>query len=152
VPYKLNPDFNFKGQVLNFLLGVFSFFKGKRKTPSYINHFYYGSQWWMLNNDAISYIVSFLTNHPDYVNFHHHTLLPDEVFFQTILLNNTSESHLKFSNDNFRHIIWEVGSNHPKIIQLEDYDSLLRSSSLFARKFDLNSEIVSKIEKNVLSC
>jgi hypothetical protein len=52
-------------------------------------------------------------------------------------------------NDNLRYIAWTTkGSSHPALLTIEDKDSLLASSKLFARKFDteLDEQILDIID------
>ena len=77
----------------------------------------------------------------------------DELFLQTVARN--SEFADKICNPNTmptvpdtRHIDWARGSNNnPYIFKESDYEELMNSSALFARKFDLNidKKIVEKL-------
>lgn len=150
VPFRLKPKFNFKGHVLNILLGLVSLPKGRRKPPKEIKCFYYGSQWWMLHKTTINYILEFLGKNPDYLAFHNHTLIPDEIFFQTILLNHSNHNELGLINNNYRYMCWQPSSDHPKILGMEDSDSLLNTPDLFARKFEFESAVLEFTINNVL--
>lgn len=141
IPYYLKPKYNFKGHVLNVLLGCYSIFKGKRKKPKGIVDFYYGSQWWMLYKNDVEYIVKYIDENPNYLKYHEKTLLPDELFFQTILLNSLNIVDLNIINNNYRYIIWEENSNHPKSLNINDINSLKNTNSLFARKFNFENDI-----------
>ncbi|MPM10364.1 hypothetical protein SDC9_56695 [bioreactor metagenome] len=149
VPFKLKPKFNFKGHVLNMILALVSIPKGKRKPPKCIKNFYYGSQWWMLNKTAIDYILEFLNSCPEYINFNRFSLLPDEFFFQTILLNSSTLEHLNLVNNNYRYTDWDQNSNHPKMLSIVDYKNLMDSSALFARKFEYPSDLICQIQKTI---
>lgn len=82
-----------------------------------------------------------------------HSVCGDELFLQTVARN--SEFADKICNPNTmptvpdtRHIDWERGSNNnPYIFRESDYEELMNSSALFARKFDLNidKKIVEKL-------
>jgi hypothetical protein len=135
IPPRYKPKLNLNGHILNMLLGSLTVFKGKRKKPSRINEFYYGSQWWMLYKDTVKYIMNFVDENPDYLKFHQHTLIPDEIFFQTILLNAEENIQFKIVNKNYRYMIWEENSNHPKILVKRDIHKLYETDALFARKF-----------------
>ena len=77
----------------------------------------------------------------------------DELFLQTVARN--SEFAEKICNPNTmrsvpdtRHIDWERGSNNnPYVFREADYEELMKSKALFARKFDLNidQKIVEKL-------
>jgi len=49
---------------------------------------YCGGQWWALSRGAMSYILDFMGSHRRFVDFYKHVLIPDEMFFQTILGNS----------------------------------------------------------------
>jgi hypothetical protein len=60
--------------------------------------------------------------------------VPDESFFQTILINSRLADRIV--NDDLRYIDWSEGRASPRILTSDDLDSLLASGDLFARKFD----------------
>jgi hypothetical protein len=49
---------------------------------------YASSQWWALSRDAVGHILDFVRANPRLVRFYKHTLIPDEMFFHTILGNS----------------------------------------------------------------
>jgi hypothetical protein len=49
---------------------------------------YAGSQWWALTRDAAAYILDFVAANPRLIRFYRHALIPDEMFFQTVLGNS----------------------------------------------------------------
>ena len=138
--------------IANKFLTVIPFFK--RKFPSYLKP-YVGSQWWSITLPAAKYILEFIKQHPDYLHFHRHTLIPDEIFFQTILLNTTDTS-LKESivNDNLRYIVWSRPGvkDFPLLFRINDYQELIDSGKLWSRKFDPNTDslILDSLDKYAL--
>ncbi|MBD2101116.1 beta-1,6-N-acetylglucosaminyltransferase [Leptolyngbya sp. FACHB-261] len=94
-------------------------------------HCYAGSQWHTLSYRCIEHIHQFVQSHPAFVDHYRHTLIPDESFFQTILLN---EDSLKICNENKRYVSWRPP--YPAILGVEDFDELVASNKHFARKFD----------------
>lgn len=67
---------------------------------------YCGGQWWALSRDAISYILQFVESHRRFVNFYKHVLVPDEMFFQTILGNSPFASRIA---RNLTYVDWTQG-------------------------------------------
>lgn len=66
------------------------------------------------------------------------TLCPDEIFVQTVLWNSPFRERLFSTADDItkaslRHIDWQRG--HPYVWQDADFDELMASGALFARKF-----------------
>lgn len=97
-----------------------------------------GSQWWIIDMPAVSYILQFVREHPEYARFHRFTFAPDEVFFHTILLNATDQ-HIRKNilADHLRFMTWrDTKSGHPDILTSSDWPALRSSPALFARKFD----------------
>lgn len=78
------------------------------------------------------------------------TTTADEIFFQTILLNN-EEIKDEIINKNLWYIIFEnKQDNSPKTFKIEDYDKLISSDKLFARKFNINEDKKILLELNKL--
>lgn len=77
----------------------------------------------------------------------------DEVFFQTVLINSKYKDNLynlqydDAAIGNMRLIDW--GRGNPYVFSSSDYDQLISSELLFARKFQwtTNSDIVEMLEK-----
>ena len=77
-------------------------------------------------------------------------LCADEIFIQTILWNSPFRERMHCTNNantgSMREIDWEHGS--PYIWQDHDYQTLINSNKIFARKFNSNQMgIVYKIQK-----
>jgi len=96
---------------------------------------YGGSQWWSLHKECVDYLLE-VCNDGNYIyDFYKKCLIPDEMLFQTILMN--SEYKNRIINDNLRYIDFYSGPEFPKILRIEDYDKLISENRfLFARKFD----------------
>ena len=76
------------------------------------------------------------------------TLIADESFFQTVLMNTSFVGNL--INDDKRAIIWIPDGNiklRPKTFTGEDLQYLLEGDNLFARKFDdtIDKDIIDDI-------
>jgi Core-2/I-Branching enzyme len=109
-----------------------------------------GSAYWIISRTALRAITAFLEANPSYVPFFEHVDIPDELFFQTILLNGSEAERCV----NFRlHYTEWSRSPAPAILTTEDYPYLVESSCLFARKFDqsVDAEILDLIDENLLS-
>jgi len=105
-----------------------------------------GSAYWCLSRDHIEYLDKFVRENAGFVRFFWHVLLPEEIFFQTILLNSPFGDRLV--NDNLRCINWS-GTWHPDVFRLEDFKVLAKTDCLFARKFDISvdAEVLDKIDQ-----
>jgi hypothetical protein len=78
-----------------------------------------------------------------------HAAHPDEIFFQTVLLNSRLASTVV--NTNFHAVKFQSHSPHPRTFRLDDYDGLIRSPMFFARKFDevLEPRIIDRLERHL---
>jgi len=134
-------------------------FRTARQFPSYVRP-YTGSQWWCITRRAAEHICAFLARHPDYLAYHRHSMVPDEMFFQSILLGSTGPGlEGSFVNGNLTYLEWRVpyprpaGYRYagPAVFTAADFDTLMRvDNKLFARKFDIDkdSKILDLIDEN----
>lgn len=109
-----------------------------------------GSSYWCLSRACIEYLYGFISNHRRYLNFFRYVDVPDELFFQTILLNSSLAGSIV--NDDARFISWkDITSGSPAILDRSDFANLVSSPKLFARKFDqtVDSEILDMIDRAI---
>lgn len=99
---------------------------------------YGGSQWWCLTGEMVDYIVQFLQENKKYERFFKYVEIPDEIFFQTILLNSPYKD--KIVNDNLRYMVWRDNTESPSVLMKNDFNELLNNTNLFARKFDVEKD------------
>ena len=105
------------------------------------------ANWFTITNPAAHYIQTFLREHPDIVRFFKYSWGADELIFSTILYNSRFKDQIE---NNLVYVNWSgpiIG--HPKILVTDDYDRLIHSGKLFARKFDAetDSNILTMLEK-----
>lgn len=119
---------------LNLILNLFiRIIKGKRKFPENYSP-YGGSAWWCLSREGVEYLNTFTFENPEFIKFFEHVFIPDEIFFQTVLVNSPLKN--KIINSSLTYDDWSTNAAHPKLLCVEDYEKLLSSGKLFARKFD----------------
>lgn len=109
---------------------------------------YIGNQWMILSRKFCEF-VSFAPEVKKFKKFYRNTFIPDEGFFQTVLMNTSYKSILV--NDDQRIIDWVPSGNiklRPRDFTSKDAHFLLASKGLFARKFDENvdGEILNMLE------
>lgn len=112
---------------------------------------YGGSQWWCLSKDCLKYVRDFTQQNPKFVNYFKYTFIPDELFFQTIVLNSPFQANV--TNDDLRYVDWDnPNPNVPATLLKDDFEKLTSSSKLFARKFDMSRdrEILNLIDQQIL--
>ena len=141
--------------------------KIKRKIYPKFNS-YYGSQWWCLTHDCITYILKFVKDNKDYMRFHRYTLCVDEIFFTSIIkaspfAKNISHDFeqtddiLKFKKSNIHachYIDWNtIGVTLPKVLDMDDSENLVNSTALFARKFEpeISKELIDYLDTKISS-
>jgi hypothetical protein len=109
---------------------------------------YAGSQWHTLSYRCVEYIREFVQQNPAIVNHYRCTLIPDESFFQTILLNHSLWNIL---NHNKRYIDWN--GSKPAILTTQDFDRLISSDCHFARKLDLtiDAQLFDRLDQHIHS-
>jgi hypothetical protein len=102
-----------------------------------------GSSYWCLTRECTEYINAYIGGHPEFVRFFSYVDVPDELFFQTLMLNSPLRDAI--INDDLRYIRWtEPDYGSPAILTEADFADLVTSPKLFARKFDVT------VDPNVL--
>lgn len=101
----------------------------------------FGSSWFSITDEFAFYILE----HWDYLlDSFKHTFAPDEIYVQTLAYNSKFKDRLYYDkmDDNYlacmRYIDWERGN--PYTFTIDDYEELMDSGCLFARKFDIKTE------------
>lgn len=112
---------------------------------------YIGGQWMILTRDCCEFICN-STEVKKFEEYYTNTLIADESFFQTVLMNTTFSGTLV--NDDKRAIVWipdGLIKLRPKTFTNDDKEFLLESKCLFARKFDDNvdNNIINTIEASI---
>lgn len=104
----------------------------RRRVPAALEP-YGGSAYWCLSSRLVHFVHGFLSENPDYVRFFRHVFVPDELFFQTIIMNSKLRNTIE--NDDLRYLDWSR-EPAPAVLTHDDLSALLAASQLFARKFD----------------
>jgi hypothetical protein len=119
----------------------------KRQIPGGLTP-YGGGRPWVLEREAVRYIDDFVRAEPSFVRFFEHVLHPDELFFQTILLNSPLAATIV--DDHRQYVKWRGGAS-PAILTIADLDDLLASRCLFARKFDyaVDEDILDRLDEQL---
>jgi hypothetical protein len=102
-----------------------------------------------LTYECLDYVHRFVAEHPSFVSFFRHVKYPDELFFQTVILNSplVEEVH----NDHLMYLRWDHAA-HPATLVEHDFPQLASSEKLFARKFDIERDatILDMIDQRLL--
>ncbi|QZA78754.1 beta-1,6-N-acetylglucosaminyltransferase [Deefgea tanakiae] len=105
----------------------------QRQLPSPLQAIHAGSQWWILSERACKTMLSWLEINPNVTAFFKRTLVPDEMFFQTVLMHTGLAN--KLNPKSMRHLEWNKGAWSPKTFQADEIKTLNNRPELFARKF-----------------
>jgi hypothetical protein len=111
---------------------------------------YFGSNWLRFSNKAVNYLLKVIENEPEYVHFFKTTMLAEEHFFHTILLNAEEKDRGPIINTNFTFCHWKRAPElYPVPLGMNDLAHLLSSGDLLARKFDytFDTEILDYLDK-----
>ena len=94
-----------------------------------------GPNWVSVSNDFVGYL---LTKELECMTIYKHSVCPDEIFIQTVLHNSHFKDKLYDVVDEYkgcmRLIDWKRGN--PYIFNKNDFNEIMSSDRLFARKFD----------------
>ncbi len=121
--------------VNHIVVQIFPFLK--KRLDKNLNY-YGGSQWWSLTKESIHYLYNYIQDNPSYCKFFKYSHIPDEIFFQTILLN--SELKPKVVSTNKRYIDWShPEKGMPAVLEINDFEILTKTDSFFARKVDFKT-------------
>lgn len=109
----------------------------RRKLPEKLVPFY-GGAYWCLSFDCIKYLFDYVNRNRNIVNFFRFTFIPEEIFFQTILVN--SELKASLIDDDLRYIDFSEHKAHPALLGKDHYDRFINTHNIFARKFDSSKD------------
>ncbi|WP_234736905.1 beta-1,6-N-acetylglucosaminyltransferase [Tellurirhabdus bombi] len=99
--------------------------------------FYFGSNWVRLSWKATNYLLKKVASFPEIATFFRRTLVSDEFFFQTLLLNASEEERGIIINSNCTFTHWNRPPEaYQTPLSMNDLESSLTSQCLFARKFN----------------
>jgi hypothetical protein len=104
-----------------------------------------GSQWMILSRSFCEHVAT-RSNVWRARLFFRNTYVPDESFYQTLLMNSPFRHTLV--NDNRRFIDWTSGPERPRILRTSDLSRLTNCDALFARKVNarIDNTLVERLE------
>ncbi|GHV81412.1 hypothetical protein AGMMS49944_32030 [Spirochaetia bacterium] len=107
----------------------------KIKTRPLDYDFYGGANWTNYTHNCVKKIFEYLQKDKKYINRFKWTNCADEIFYQTIIHQNDG---LNIEDNCLRYVDWESGPEYPRTLRMDDYETIMKSGALFARKFDFN--------------
>ena len=109
-----------------------------------------GTQWVSVTDDFVSYLIS---NKREVLNTYHHTFCSDEIFVQTLCWNSPFRKRIYDEANEGHGCMRMIGWTDNQIVEWEekDYDKLIQSYALFARKFSSKHlDLVDRIMETML--
>lgn len=116
---------------------------------------YQGAQWFSITDELVHYL---LENRAFIEELYKSTICSDESFVQTMIMRSDFKDRLSQTDMSYtdyhsimRMIDWVRGN--PYVFRSEDYDLLMNSDYLFARKFDQNVDpaLIDRIYETIIS-
>ncbi|MBS1745481.1 MAG: glycosyl transferase [Bacteroidetes bacterium] len=95
------------------------------------------ANWFTLTTKAAQFCLDYLKQHPAVIRYFKYCWGADEFIFSSILYNNGFRNNIE---DNLFFVKWIEGKGHPEILTIDDYDTMIQSGKLFARKFDIQTD------------
>ena len=109
---------------------------------------YFGSNWFSITNELVKYILE----NEEWINVSFkYSSCADEVFLQTLVCNSKFKKNLFMNifNNDYKSCLREIDfkNGNPYIYRINDFNKLINSENLFARKFDsrIDKEIINEI-------
>ena len=138
-------------KLINAFIYALQFLSGKRRNKlGDFTEIYKGMVWVSLPSEVANYIITFLNSNSSFVNDLHHTTIPEEFFFQTIIMNSKYKENVIC--DNLRYTDW-TGKNGsiPSYLDESDFNQICDSNSFFARKINkkISGKLIQKCEEQM---
>ena len=96
---------------------------------------YGGSSWWALSQACVRHVLARVAREPGLLRFFRHCACPDELFFQTLVMNSPFAHRVL--GHNFRYLQWpDDGARNPRILVEADFPRIAASQAHFCRKLD----------------
>ena len=108
-----------------------------------------GATWWNLGRRAVERILS----NPELTDYLvqrlRSTIVIDEAFFQTALLNSAGGLDIVNNHRRFYRFSKAGGAAHPDVLTIRDADAILASDAFFVRKVDeeASAELLDRLDE-----
>lgn len=121
------------------------------RSKKYMPTLYKGCTWCSLTHDAVEYILSY---EPWIRNRFRWTFGADEIYKHTLLFNSSFKNQMYSIKGEYEACLrlqdWQRGN--PYVWTMADYDEIMQSKMLFARKFDSkNMDVVTAIYNKLMN-
>lgn len=126
-------------------------FNPQRTVPAHFKRLYGGSNWISITSACASYICEYHRKHRSFYRRLRFTLAPDEIYFNTIVLNSPFAKNTV--NNNLRFYVWNHGAASPKNLSVKHFFDICTCDAIFARKLEpgISDDLVSCIKKYIFN-
>ena len=116
----------------------------KRGFKYFNGNLYGGGTYWSISREAIKVVVEYLDNHPNYLRRFRHTSIAEEICLPTLWCN----IDIPLINDYKRYIDWGPDSATPQLLTEKDYEKIVSSGAIFARKMasGVSGRLIEKLD------
>lgn len=110
-----------------------------------------GSAWLVVTRSFVEYCIWGWDNFPRTILMYFTNFISSpEGYFHTIICNIEEFRSTAIGHD-LHYIAWDTPpKQHPRILSMKDFDKMVKSGALFARKFARNDPVLDKIDKELL--
>ncbi|KAH9612569.1 hypothetical protein KSS87_007236 [Heliosperma pusillum] len=111
-----------------------------------------GSAWVVLTRSFVEYCIWGWDNFPRtallyFTNF----ISSPEGYFHTVICNTENFRNTAIGHD-LHYIAWDSPpKQHPRVLSIKDFDKMVKSGALFARKFARDDLVLDKIDRELLN-
>ena len=117
--------------------------------------FYYSFNWSVMPFYVFQYCVNFLNDNPSFKEVFLNTILPEDSFLGTLLMNSPYKKDVVINQSNqcITQTFHYPFTVHPKILTVDDIPQIESSNCFFARKFDsqIDSAVIQYFSNKVIN-
>lgn len=102
----------------------------RRRFRYFDGKIYGGGTYWSVSREAVGKALEYLYEHPDYLRRFRMTSIAEEICLPALWAG----IGMPMQNDYKRYIDWGADGGNPQVLTEKDYDNIVSSGALFARK------------------
>lgn len=114
---------------------------------------YEGSNWFTFSTSLVRDIFHELETNKKFYRYFKYTHHPDEIFFQTLILNRLPKQVEKTVNQNLTYVEFDKTTGRPFNLTIDFFEKLKNTNRFFARKFEEKEShsLLEKIDTELLN-
>lgn len=117
----------------------------KRGFKYFNGNLYGGGTYWSVSREAVGKALDYMNRYPEYLRRFRMTSIAEEICMPTLWVN----CGIPLINDYKRYIDWGTDGGNPQVLTEKDYDNIVSSGALFARKMEsgASDKLIELIQK-----